>query len=96
MFTIAFFAGVKAFLIYSSASSLYKTKSNFSPFNSFKILPSLEPRSPIQVPIASIRSFVEETATLLRIPASLTHACIINVPSCNSGISSSHNLLTKP
>ena len=46
------------------------TKSTFSPFNSFKILAILDPLSPIQVPIGSILSLVEDTATLLLTPAS--------------------------
>lgn len=73
--TITSLAGDKAFLIYSELSSLHNTKSTFSPFNSFKILAILDPLSPIQVPIGSILSLVEDTATLLLTPASRETAC---------------------
>ena len=96
MLTITSLAGLKAFLINSSSFSLQRTKSTFSPLSSDKILAILEPRSPIQVPIASILSFVDDTATLLRIPASLATAWISIVPSWSSGITDSNNLLTNP
>jgi hypothetical protein len=94
--TIASLAGLKAFLIYSAGSALYRIISTFSPFNSFKIEAILEPRSPIHAPIASIFSFVDSTATLLLTPASRATACNHTVPSANSGISDSNNLFTNP
>ena len=72
--TITSLAGLNAFLTNSASSSLHSTKSTFSPLSSDKILAILEPRSPIQVPIASILSLVDDTATLLRTPASLATA----------------------
>ena len=60
------------------------------------MLAILLPPAPIQAPIGSTRSSLENTATLLRIPASLTTAYSSIVPSTSSGISVSNNLLTKP
>ena len=93
---MTFLAGDSAFAINVSISSLYPTKSTFSPFSSFRILPILEPFSPIQAPIGSILSLSLNTATLLLSPASLATLYNVMSPFANSGISDSNNLLTKP
>ena len=60
------------------------------------MLAILLPFSPIQLPTGSTFGLVDATHTLLLTPASLATPLNSKVPSANSGISCSNNLLTKP
>ena len=80
----------------SSGSVLYAIKSTFSPPSSLIILAILLPFSPIQLPIGSTFGLVDATATLDLTPASRATPLSSRVPSLNSGISCSNNLLTNP
>ena len=74
-------AGDRAAAIYSAGSSLYLMMSTFSPANSYTMLLTRWPRGPTQAPMASTSGSADQTASLVREPASRAMDLTSTVPS---------------
>ena len=68
----------------------------FSPFSSLTMAATRPPFGPTQAPMGSTFSSVDQTAILVREPASRAMDCTVTVPSAISGTSSSNRRFTRP
>ena len=68
----------------------------FSPPSSLTIVATRPPRGPTQEPMGSTLGSEDQTAILVRLPASRAIDLISTVPSKISGTSSSNRRLTRP
>ena len=79
-----------------TGSSLYLMMSIFSPLSSSTTAATRLPLGPTQAPMGSTFSSWDQTAILVRLPASRAMDWMITVPSAISGTSSSNRRFTRP
>ena len=89
-------AGERAAAMYSAGSSEYLIMSIFSPLSSSTMVFTRWPRGPTQAPMGSTLGSADQTASLVREPASRATDLISTVPSKISGTSSSKRRFTRP
>ena len=74
-------AGERAAATYSAGSSEYLMMSTFSPLSSSTMLFTRWPRGPTQAPMGSTLGSADQTASLVRLPASRAMDLTSTVPS---------------
>ena len=81
MSTLTTSAGDRAAAIYWAGSSDHLMMSTFSPLSSLTMLFTRWPRGPTQAPMASTSGSADQTASLVRLPASRAMDLTSTVPS---------------